>query len=54
MDIEIKDRMVHISMKGHIMEAIEWGGNQSGKGPATPATAELFNNDKSSNLLPVK
>ena len=48
MDIEIKDGKVHIGMKDQIAEAIEWGGSQSGKKPATPATSNLFDKSEES------
>ena len=51
MDIEIKNKMVHISMKSQLEEAIEWGGTQSGKKPATPAPSNLFDKCASSNPL---
>ena len=52
MDIEIKDKMVHVGMEGQIMEAIEWGEMQLGKKPVTPASSNLFNECGSSQLLP--
>ena len=51
MDIEIKNKMVHISMKNQVEEAIKWGGTQSGKKPATPAPSNLFEKGVSSNPL---
>ena len=45
MDIEIKDGKVYVGMKDQIQEALEWGGHQRGRMPATPANNELFNVD---------
>ena len=38
-------------MKGQVLEAIEWGGEQSGKKPVTPASANLFDEYVSSEPL---
>ena len=43
MNVEIKERRVHINMKEQVQEAIEWGNNQGGCKPSSPATANLFN-----------
>ena len=51
MKIEVKNKMVHISMKGQVGEAIEWGGMQSGKKPVTPALSNLFDKCDSPHLL---
>ena len=42
MDIEIKDKLVYISMKKQIEEAFEWGGRQKGHKPSTPAKSTSF------------
>ena len=54
MDIEIKDRKFFISVKDQIMDAIQWGGMQSGKKPATPATNDLFLNTDETEQLCIK
>ena len=51
MEVELKDKKVHVRMRGQIAEAIEWGGSQIGRMPATPTTVELFNVDKQATLL---
>ena len=38
-------------MKGQIDEVLSWGAKQSGRLPATPATATLFTNDDKSDLI---
>ena len=46
MYIELKNRKVHVGMKDQMLEAIEWGGNQKGWMPPTPANADLFSVDE--------
>ena len=53
MDIEIKDRRVHIGMKNQLLEALEWSGKQEGRLPATPALANLFEQNENDELLPL-
>ena len=51
MDIEIKDSLVYIGMRKQLEEALEWGGVQGGRMPATPAKADLFNQGQDEVLL---
>ena len=51
MDIEKKDKKVHIGMKGQIDEVLSWGTKQSGRMPATPATTSLFTVDEESDKI---
>ena len=50
-NITIKDKEVHIEMKDQIRAAIEWGKSQGGRKPPNPAKTDLFDVDKTLNLL---
>ena len=51
MKIEVKDKVVNISMKDQVKEAIEWGGTQSGRKPVTPASSNLFEKSEPPKFL---
>ena len=51
MNIEIKDRQVHINMQEQVQVAIEWGHSQGGCKPPNPATSQLFSTDLESEVL---
>ena len=51
MDIEIKNKLVYISMEKQIEEALLWGGRQRGSKPSTPAKSDLFNQDNDDDKL---
>ena len=53
MDIKIKNKLVYISMRKQIEEALEWGGRQSGRKPSTPAKADLSNQGDNDNRLDI-
>ena len=54
MNIELKDRKVHIEMRHQLLEALEWGGKQKGRMPATSALSNLFDQKEDDELLPAE
>ena len=52
MNIELKDRKVHIDMRDQLLEALDWGDKQEGRMPATPALPNLFDQKEGDELLP--
>ena len=51
MNLEIKERKVHINMKEQVQEAIDWGNKQGGCKPRNPAAHDLFSQDETSDQL---
>ncbi len=51
MNVEIKERHVHINMREQVQEAIHWENNQGGCKPTSPATVHLFHCDENAPSL---